>query len=168
MGKRWEIFSRFLLGCLVALGLLIVISRTLGYQFLVVLSGSMEPTIPVGSLIVVAPRALEQLSVDDVVTFKSQHNQGTVVTHRVKKLDQNQQWVMTQGDGNEQLDSQPVTKDQLIGKVTISLPALGYLVTWLKSKISLLLLLIFSLISLGHVIWRKLINPPKSPGLQNG
>src|SRR5688500_13738077 len=61
----------------------ILVPLLLGWQSLVVYSGSMEPTIPVGSIVVLQPVAPAQLQVGDVVTFARTAEPGVQVTHRI-------------------------------------------------------------------------------------
>lgn len=83
----------------VALALALVAPRLLGYTPFAVLSGSMEPAYPVGSLIYVQPVEASSLRVGDAVTFVA-NDQGTVATHRVIDVDGDSALLRTQGDAN--------------------------------------------------------------------
>lgn len=93
----------------------------------VVLSGSMEPALSVGDLIVV--QKAESYSPGDVVVFAQQ---GSLVVHRI--VDITDGMVTTRGDANNAND-RPVAFADLRGKVSFHIPGLGHLVTFLKSPI---------------------------------
>lgn len=83
-----------------------------------VMSGSMEPTIPTGSLVIVKKTPLHKVSTGDIITFP----QGPLlVTHRVINVEPDH--VMTQGDNNNTADSEPVKK--ILGRVILHLPKVG-------------------------------------------
>jgi signal peptidase len=103
---------------------------------LVVRSGSMQPTIPVGSLVVVRKNT-SQYQIGDVVTFQL----GNVyVTHRIKSIQENQ--FQTQGDANNAPDTQLVSQTSVIGKVWISIPYIGKTLTFVKTPKGFSLLII--------------------------
>ena len=93
----------------------------------VVLSGSMEPALSVGDLIVV--QKTESYAPGDVVVFAQQ---GSLVVHRIVEISDGM--VTTRGDANN-ADDQPVALSALRGKVSFCLPGVGHLVTFLKSPI---------------------------------
>lgn len=110
------------------------------YKILLVQSGSMEPSIHTGDLIIVKP--FENYSPGDVITFFNSSQQK--VTHRITKI-QNQnheEQFLTKGDANNSEDVGSVHKKQILGKVTIKLPYLGYLVTFSKTIPGLIILII--------------------------
>ena len=82
--KVWffAILKSLLISLLISIALLVV----LGYKFMIVSSGSMEPVMPVGSLVVVTPCDYEDLKLGDIVTMEGS---GYNLTHRVygKKID---------------------------------------------------------------------------------
>jgi signal peptidase I len=114
-------------------------------KFYVVQSGSMEPAIPVASVVVSTPRLNYKRG--DVVTYKKGENSETVITHRIQaKLypqGVNEEPVfLTAGDANEDFDRGEVTKDQIIGKVTLTVPYLGYVVDFAKKPHGFILLVV--------------------------
>jgi signal peptidase len=80
--------------------------RTGRFQVLTVLTGSMAPGIPQGSLAVVEPKARHELQVGDVITYAIPVEDHRVVTHRVIEVRQTPQStiVRTKGDANEAPD----------------------------------------------------------------
>lgn len=90
-----------------------------GYSFLQVATGSMEPTIPTESLIVVHKTAPENVQVGDVICFYSEDPalNGYPNTHRVVEISEENGTVLftTKGDASELTDTYPVHADRLIG-----------------------------------------------------
>ncbi|RCW45264.1 signal peptidase [Halopolyspora algeriensis] len=117
----------------VALALSItVVPAVVGGRTLTVLSGSMSPTIPAGSVVVTKPVDPASLHVGDVITFSSRGpdalGSSHRVTHRIVAVDRTAESVSftTRGDANEAVDAQPVVADDVIGKVWFHLPWLGW------------------------------------------
>ncbi len=102
--------------------------RLLGFRSFVVLTGSMEPVYPVGSVIVVRPATAEDVSVGDAITFNL--SDDTVATHRVVEKNLESRQFVTQGDQSEFEDA-PISFDTLIGKPMFAIPYLGYAVRWI-------------------------------------
>lgn len=103
-----------------------------GYRVYAVLSGSMEPELPVGSVIYVAPQEYESIEVGDVITYKM-NNGRTVITHRVIEKNQQEQMFYTKGDANGTPDAKAVPWDEVEGVVKFSAAGLGYLTIFLES-----------------------------------
>ncbi len=100
----------------------VVLARAWGYQVYNIVSGSMEPAIPVGSAIYVRSTAPGQLAAGDVIAFE---REGTVVAHRVVQNDAAQSQLTTKGDANAKEDLSPVRYNQVIGRVERHIPVLG-------------------------------------------
>lgn len=108
-----------------------------GNEIMVVLSGSMSPTFQTGSIVGVKPIAYEQIKVGDIITFKDP--EGRTITHRVRQITEN--GLITKGDANDAEDSAPATKDRIIGEVQFSVPLVGYLIEFVKSKVGMMVFL---------------------------
>jgi signal peptidase len=102
----------------------------------VVMSDSMAPAIPVGSIVLVEdkPRA-SAYQKNDVITFRT--DDGTVpTTHRIIGVEQteNGRTFVTKGDANEDPDPGTVSPGQVLGEVSLSIPYAGHLVIFANSK----------------------------------
>lgn len=97
-----------------------------------VLTGSMRPALPVGTMVVVRPS--ESIAIGDVITFQVRSGDPEVVTHRVvgvgTTVDGERRYT-TRGDNNTIADKALVQPVQIRGKVWYSVPYLGYVATWL-------------------------------------
>ncbi len=92
-----------------------------GYSVLEVVSGSMEPSIHVGDLIVINRNA-SHYQKGDIVTFKDVD--GSFVTHRIEKIDDDQ--MVTKGDANDSSDD-AMPRSSLRGKYLFRLNGMGRL-----------------------------------------
>jgi len=118
---------------------------TAGFRTLIVLSGSMEPALKVGSLAVVIPQ--ENYFNDEIISFSPTGNQKDIVTHRIvsRKYEENILWppaYQTAGDANQAPDPNLVKHDQILGRMIFSLPYAGYLANFMKEPAGFILLVI--------------------------
>lgn len=102
MAPAWFLVSAVLLGSVAVA----VIQRTGTAQLLTVVSGSMQPTLPLGSLVVVVPRDADAVRVGDVITFSPPGDNTRTVTHRVVDVQGtgSGMQVHTRGDANPVAD----------------------------------------------------------------
>ena len=127
--KIWNAVAWVLVAAVVVLAVLLAGVRLVGITPYVVLSGSMEPTYPVGSLVYVRSADPEDVEVGDAITFVL--NEDLVVaTHRVIGIDRENQHFYTKGDANDTADGSPVHFNNLIGKPLFCIPGLGYFSAW--------------------------------------
>lgn len=134
--RIWNWISGVLVGIVVLLAVALVGVRIIGLQPFMVLSGSMEPTYHVGSLIYVKPVDYKELKVGDPITYMI--SQDTVVTHRIIEVlvdeeDPNTLRYFTKGDANDVPDGVSVHYKNIIGKPVFSLPYLGYVSNYIQN-----------------------------------
>lgn len=123
--KIWSIVSTALVVLMVLCAVFLMGSRIMGYQCYTVISGSMEPEYSVGDLIYVKKVDVNTIEVGDDITFIL--NEDLVVaTHRVVRVDAENQHLYTKGLANEIEDSEPVHFNNVIGVPRFSIPKLGY------------------------------------------
>ncbi|TXH00560.1 MAG: signal peptidase I [Candidatus Moraniibacteriota bacterium] len=96
-----------------------------GVKTFVVQSGSMEPSIGTGSVVVV--KGAESYAVGDVITFGPRSKTKPPTTHRILEVKEDGNFV-TKGDANEEEDIRTVSRYEVIGKVIVSIPWVGYAV----------------------------------------
>jgi len=113
-----------------------------GYQVYIVLSGSMRPEFDAGSIAFVREVPPEEIAVGDIITFHSQFNEESLTTHRVVDVERNGALrFITRGDANRVNDPNPVAAENLVGKVTGSVPYIGYLLDFVQTRQGLILLI---------------------------
>ena len=136
--KVFNAFTTLLVAAAALLAILLVGVRAVGLTPFAVLSGSMEPSYHVGSLIYVKKEAPENIRVGDPVTFVLNEDL-LVATHRVIEIDEANQHFYTKGDANEAPDAMPVHFNNLLGKPVFSIPKLGHVSSLLGTKKGMLL-----------------------------
>ena len=131
----------------VLVSITVIIPRITGGAALTVLSGSMTPTYPVGSIVVVRPIDARDAQVGDVVTFT---NGDSLTTHRITSIDEDadgDRLFTTKGDANRGEDLQPVPEEDLRGRVWFHVPLLGYLREFVSSATGLLAIAILAVLA---------------------
>ena len=112
---------------------LLVLPGMTGFHMYNVLSGSMEPAIPVGSLLYVRSGDPEQVEDEDIIAFYGSLEDSGIITHRVVKNNVVSGTFFTKGDANDKEDPTPVSYDNYIGRVTLSVPYVGRVLTIMTS-----------------------------------
>ena len=128
-------------------------------QIKIVESGSMEPAILTGSLVVIRPQMA--YGVGDVVTFEST-SADVPTTHRIVGVRESagQTFFMTKGDANEEADTQEAALRSVIGKVIIAVPYAGFVLDFARQPLGFLFLIILPalVIIFGEIekIWQQI------------
>ena len=113
--------------------LLFIFPRVAGCTPRIVVSGSMEPAVPVGSITYTCPNIPpEQIETGDVIAYELKN--GIAVLHRVVKKDAEKEIWVTQGDANETEDPAAVSYGQYLGEMVFHVPYAGYVANWLQKK----------------------------------
>lgn len=132
-----------------------------GYSFFKVVTGSMEPEIPVGALILSKETEMNDIEVGEVVCFRSKSPDmfGKIITHRVIEIvnaeDGTLQFI-TKGDANLSLDGYYVSQQNLIGKVVWQLGSgkLSGVLNFLSNKFGFLSCIAFPALLILTLILR--------------
>ena len=103
----------------------LTLPRLAGYQIYHVISGSMEPAIPVESVVYVKDVAPADIQKKDVIAFHSVLGEEAIITHRVVLNNRVAGEIVTKGDANAKEDMEPVPYENVLGKVTLTVPVLG-------------------------------------------
>jgi signal peptidase len=125
------------------------------YKLLVVQSGSMEPAIKMGSVVVVKPASDYQPN--EIVTYHDPDNPKYTITHRIvgiEYLEQGKLFV-TKGDANDAQDRKKIEPELVVGKVESSIPWLGFLISFAKTQTGLITLVI---IPATLIIYTEIVN----------
>ena len=122
-----------------------------GFRPLVVLGGSMEPTIRVGSVVLTRRVDPEDIRSGEVITFRTPASDGddpglsdTLTTHRVTAIVQSDGELAfrTKGDGNEPEDSWLIPARAVVGRAVLAVPYLGYLSALPKTRLGYVALIL--------------------------
>jgi len=154
--KIFKIISYVLVLFITTIVLLLIISVfpiTGNYKIMVVQSGSMEPVIKTGSLVIVKPA--ETYEIGDIITFSQLNKDKIPFTHRIYdiKIDEGVPVYITKGDANNAPDDRQITEKNIIGKVLLTVPYAGYAVDFVQKPIGFaLIILIPAAIIIGDEI----------------
>lgn len=123
-------FGTLILVAVILAALPLTVPRFFGYEIFSVVSESMEPALPVNSLVYVRPAEPEEILPGEIVAFR---RDGAVVTHRAVENRREENCLITKGDANAMEDIQPVPYPNLIGTVSYHVPGLGMLMLYFAS-----------------------------------
>jgi len=139
--------ARGTVGCAAGIGLVIALLLALptvtGHRSLTVLSGSMEPTLETGSIVVDQVVSPTEARIGDIVTFSDPNNPGRTITHRLvkAKIVGDTAHMVTRGDANDASESWTIPADGEIGRVALHVPKLGYVRALIGSRNGYLVLM---------------------------
>ena len=124
--------------------LVIHLAPVTGVRPLAIRSGSMAPAIPVGSLVVAVPDVASKVAAGDVVTVTTGSNQ--LVTHRVTRVMDAADGprLELRGDANAAPDPALVPPGQVVGRVAVVIPVLGFVLAALTSPAGMVAILSFA------------------------
>jgi signal peptidase len=115
---------------IIVIGLIFLVLYAVGITPYVVLSGSMEPKVPTGSLCFINVHVkYENIKKGDVIAFKM--DDGTLVTHRAVEI--TDEGIVTKGDANSANDLAVTTASSYVGKNIGSVPYAGYVVKTIQT-----------------------------------
>ncbi|MCH5304222.1 MAG: signal peptidase I [Ruminococcus sp.] len=130
-----------------------------GYCPLIVLTGSMEPEIASGDLIICKQIDGEQVKVDDVIAFFDPEGNGTsIITHRVVRVvnENGSLSFQTKGDANNTADAQLVSADKLVGIYQFKISGAGNVAMFMQTPAGLVICVVLPLaLIIGYDIIRR-------------
>ena len=163
--KRTMVRATEWIGITVVILLVTVVALTLiapyfGWRVDTVRSGSMEPELKVGSVVITRPVQAEEVSVGDVITFRSPTS-GEIASRRVSAIEDGPSF-RTEGIANGDADPFVTPAQGVVGRVCFHLPFAGYVIQHLVTPVGMLLLFVFGfsivvseMISMFQLRWRQ-------------
>lgn len=150
---------------LISLGALLLLStdRSLavaGYRPIVITSGSMEPGIARGDVLIISDS--RAIRVGDVVTYKPSTGRVELITHRVVGIEKTTEGLLyyTKGDSNRSADAYPVPEKNVAGVSVRRIPRIGLLA--LLARNTTFLLLTFSILAVSELtVWASALRRPE-------
>jgi signal peptidase I len=129
---EWVIFIIMLLMFLVLISPALPTKRFVATY--VVASGSMEPTLKIGSIVFVQPVPIESLKIGDIISFVSPTDPKSIIIHRIYSVNNvgNTLSFKTKGDNNNAKDIWDVSPLSLKGKYLVAVPYVGYITVLMK------------------------------------
>ena len=130
---------------IVAAALFFYASGLMVWRPIAVVTGSMEPAINRGDLVILERASVDEVEVGDVVAYRID---GTVVVHRV--IEKGEGYLVTKGDANDSPDPYRITHENLLGRVAVVVPKVGWaiiLLNW-SPEVRLAVILVAAAIAL--------------------
>jgi signal peptidase I len=159
--RRAGCFAAWLLGGFAATVLVTVLaSLLLGQRVVIVLSGSMEPGLSTGDVLIERPLSPAEVEVGDVITFEEPGG-GRRITHRVRDIEVRGERIVftTKGDANNTTERWAIASDGELYTPKRRIPLVGHLAILAKTPLGLLMLIVAPLLALATIelrsIWRR-------------
>jgi len=138
------------------------------------LSGSMSPELPTGSLVVdnaLSPAQAQNLHVGQIISFRIAANSPVVITHRIVRVEKTAAGVfyVTKGDANSSVDSPARPAANVFGVYSTSIPKGGYVLSAAHrpAVIVLFLLIVLFSLALGPLVrWVRRGDTPAIPATE--
>jgi signal peptidase len=167
--RALKLSSSLMIGLVVLLAILLFGLRFVGLTPYTVLSPSMEPKYPTGSLIYLVKVDPDELQVKDVITFRL--GGGTTATHRIIELVADEQdpthiRFRTKGDNNDTPDGSLVEKDAVVGKAVLCIPYLGYLAQYMQKPPGSYTVIAIGLAMIAYTIVVDMVTETKKEKIQ--
>ena len=157
----WLFARSAAVGAIVALVLTAAVPVVFGGRTFTVMSGSMEPNVSTGDLVVTLPIAPGDAGTGDIVTFNDPSGSGKLLTHRVAtaRLKGDTFHFATKGDANTNVERWTVPADGRVGRVVMRMPKLGYAMALSRRPAARVALIVLPALLLAGfalaAIWRK-------------
>ena len=148
--------------------------QAFGHPVMTMLSGSMSPDIPTGSLIVdnsLTAIQAQHLHVGQIISFRIAANSPVVITHRIVRVEKTAAGVfyVTKGDANSSVDSPARPAANVFGVYSTSIPKGGYVLSAAHrpAVIVLFLLIVLFSLALGPLVrWVRRGDTPAIPATE--
>lgn len=138
MKKAAENFGLAVVILLMAAAVLAFFAPRFGWSVDAVFSGSMEPELKVGGVVITRPVEAEDIRIGDTITFYSPLSEK-LTTHRVIAIEAgSSSHFLTKGDANEDADPFVVAAQNVVGRVCFHIPYFGYVAQFVKTPLGLL------------------------------
>ncbi|MBP3700695.1 MAG: signal peptidase I [Lachnospiraceae bacterium] len=161
-GRTFSLFGLLMMVAVIIGCIPVTVPQWFGYQIYHITSGSMEPEIPTGSIILAKEIDPIELQPRDVIVFYGGQGADAAVTHRVVENQRDDRKLVTKGDANAGNDVLPVPYQNVVGRMEWSIPALGFIVPIFAStqgKLSLLAFLAAGF--LFRIVGGRLMDTPE-------
>jgi signal peptidase I len=143
MNNLVRYFAVAALVLLMSIAVLVFLAPRFNWRVDTVFSGSMQPALKVGSIVITQPVDVKDIKAGDIITFRSPPG-NELMSHRVTSVEGNSPlYFRTKGDANEDNDPLIVTAENIVGRICFHLPYFGYVARFVRTPPGLLLTLGF-------------------------
>ncbi len=165
--KILTVISYILVVFIVCVGILLAMSGFAigGVQSFIVKSGSMEPAIHTGSVVLTRPAA--NYKIGNIITFGPNTKTEIPTTHRIveMRIQNGFPVFVTKGDANNVRDSKEIPQSTIIGKVYLSIPFFGYIIDAAKKPWGFAIIIIVPAVIVIYEelkkVWKEILNMRK-------
>ncbi|AFK18202.1 signal peptidase I [Haloferax mediterranei ATCC 33500] len=138
-------------------------------QSYTVLTGSMQPAISSGDVIIVRDVPASTIETGDVITYELDSGRSDVQrqTHRVVEVVEREdgRYFRTKGDANEDPDQRLVSADTVVGRVMMTIPYAGHVTLFANTTTGIVvLILVPTVLLIGSEVWMLISAVRKSRG----
>jgi signal peptidase len=153
-------------GVAVVVVVLVAAPAVMGWRSLTVMSGSMEPTISTGDVVVTRPTTASSIHAGRVITFRDPADSGRLLTHRVRRVTHHgaSTDVVTQGDANTGVERWSMATDGHLGVVVYRVPRIGYVLHPAQSPMGRIVLVGVPVLLWGVLVLRGIWADDREPG----
>jgi signal peptidase I len=149
-----------LLGVVLVFALVLTLPTLTGHRSMTVLTGSMEPTLETGSVVVGEVIHPTEARIGDIVTFTDPANPKRLITHRLRsaRVEGSTAHMVTKGDANDTVEEWDVPVDGEIGRVIYHVPKLGHVRALVGTRQGYVVLMVALLLLGAWVlmdVWRR-------------
>jgi signal peptidase len=137
------------------------VGRAFGYHALTVMSGSMEPHLRIGDVVVGRRTSVVWVRPGDVISFRDPVSGERILTHRVvrKRIDGANFRLVTRGDANTGVERWQIPVDGDIGSVSFRIPKLGYALVWLRGPFGRIGFVVLPALLLAAIVLARIWRP---------
>jgi signal peptidase len=162
-----------LLGAALVFAIVLVLPSVSGHRSLTVLTGSMEPTLDTGSVVVDEMIAPTEARVGDIVTFSDPAHPGRLITHRLQRasVEGDTVHMVTKGDANDAPERWDIEVNGQVGRVMFHVPLLGHARAMIGTRQGYVALLLVLMVLGAWVlvdVWRRPATRELEPLAQSG
>ena len=147
-----------------------VVPKVIGVNVYEVVTSSMAPELPVGSVVYVQTCKADEVKVGDIISFYVGTDEENIISHRVVEINVDEQgtfFFTTKGDANSDIDSVPIDIKHLVGKVKFKINNVSWLVRLFDTSTGIIILIGLILISLCLIFASDLIKKKVSSESNN-
>ena len=159
-GAAWTFAMSALFGIVAGIALLFLASIPAGYREMTVMSGSMEPTLDVGDVVLERHASPTDVRIGDIVTFRDPDDDSVLITHRIRsiRIHDGVADVITKGDANNTVERWSIPTSGTVGVVRADVPRVGFALAWAATRTGRIALVAIPGVLLGLLelmrIWR--------------
>lgn len=166
--RRIDLLSILSYFLLLFIALIVILHFVFGFQYVVILTDSMEPNINPNDIVITKPVDPDQLRVGDVVMYKITIGNATYrITHRIVEIrtePDGDHYFVTKGDNREYSDPWRVYPEDIVGRVVLVIPKVGVIWPYIPLIVLFLLLLVIAMLGyeLAVALLGGTLRKPKS------